>query len=174
MEHLSFARSSLVAGRDALLALLESVEGEAVRWRPGPGKWSMLEIANHLADEEREDFRARLRSTLEDPAAPWEPIDPEGWVSARRYQEQDMAASIERFAGEREESLRWLAELRDPNWNQSHETSDGGSITAGDLLASWVAHDLFHLRQLVRLKYRYLEQALPGFDPAYAGDWGES
>ena len=30
------------------------------RWRPEEGGWSVLEIVNHLADEETQDFRQRL------------------------------------------------------------------------------------------------------------------
>lgn len=170
---LASARDRLEVGRDALLPLLNSMTGAAAHWRPRPDAWSTLEIANHLADEEREDFRARLTRTLDDPQAPWDPIDPEGWVTERRYAERDLRASIDRFAREREASLTWLGELLEPDLKLAHVHPVAGSLRAGDLLAAWVAHDLFHVRQLVRLQYRYLSEAFPGFDPSYAGDWGE-
>ena len=173
VRQVRFARDRLAAGRDALLALLYAMRGEAALWRPHPGAWSSLEIANHLADEERDDFRARLSRTLDDPEAPWEPIDPEGWVRLRRYAERDMQASIDRFSVERDVSLHWLGELGEPDLSVAHVHPAAGPIRAGDLLAAWVAHDLFHVRQLVRLQYRYLGEAFPGFDPSYAGDWGE-
>lgn len=173
MERLRFAYGKLESGRDALLALLNGIDDAEARWRPRPGAWSAVEIANHLADEEREDFRARLRRTLEEPGAAWERIDPEGWVASRAYADRDIRTSIDRFATEREESLRWLAGLENPDWTLTHVHPTAGPIRAGDLLASWVAHDLFHVRQLVRLEYRYLAESLPSFDPSYAGDWGE-
>jgi hypothetical protein len=166
------ARDRLASGRDALLPLLYAMSGEAAQWRPRPGAWSSLEIANHLADEERDDFRARLARTLDDPQAPWEPIDPEAWVTSRRYGERDMQASIDRFSVERDVSLHWLSELEEPDLSLAHVHPLAGPIRAGDLLAAWVAHDLFHVRQLVRLHYRHLSEAFPGFDPAYAGAWG--
>ncbi len=44
-------------------------------------------------------------------------------------------------------------------------------MTAGDLLAAWVAHDVLHLRQLVELRYAYLvEEAQPN-SVGYAGEW---
>jgi len=54
---------------------------------------------NHLVDEEEGDFRLRLRSTLEDPARDWPPIDPEGWARlVRSYmvlgRDQDAKAAL--------------------------------------------------------------------------------
>ena len=46
-----------------------------------------------------------------------------------------------------------------------------GKLTAGDLLASWAAHDLLHLRQLNELRYAYLIQVAAPYSVRYAGDW---
>ena len=47
-----------------LPAVVQEVGHEDARWRPANGAWSVLEVVCHLADEEVEDFRARLESTL--------------------------------------------------------------------------------------------------------------
>jgi hypothetical protein len=46
-----------------------------------------------------------------------------------------------------------------------------GRLSAGDMLMSWVAHDLLHLRQLVELHYAYHKQQAQPYDIGYAGDW---
>lgn len=46
--------------RGVFESLLRVVRLEQARWKPTPDKWSMLEVVNHLYDEEREDFRQRL------------------------------------------------------------------------------------------------------------------
>ena len=84
-------------------ALLDGIADDEVRWRPAEGKWDLLEIVCHLYDEEREDFRARVRHALETPADELPPIDPEGWVTSRKYAEQDYQRSLERFIQERAE-----------------------------------------------------------------------
>ena len=173
VDLLPFACTRLRCGWQAIVALLEAMDEESIRWRPREGAWSALEIVNHLADEEREDFRERLRRTLEEPDRPWEPIDPAGWVTTRRYGHRKVRASIDRFSVEREASLRWLRQLEAADWTLAYLHPNLGPIRAGDLLVAWVAHDLFHLRQLVRLQYRHLEGAFPPFDPAYAGEWGD-
>ena len=44
-------------------------------------------------------------------------------------------------------------------------------MRAGDLLASWAAHDTHHQRQIVRLRYHRLEQLAEPYSLAYAGEW---
>ena len=39
----------------------------------------------------------------------------------------------------------------------------------GDVLASWVAHDLFHLRQLALLQWDILQKRSEPYSPAYSG-----
>ena len=42
-------------------------------------------------------------------------------------------------------------------------------LRAGDLLASWLAHDLIHIRQITRLHYRWLERLAAPYQLGYAG-----
>ena len=57
--------------------LFDGVSQEQAGWRSVPDKWSLLDVAAHLLDEEREDFRVRLKLTLEDPSIQWPRINPE-------------------------------------------------------------------------------------------------
>ena len=63
--------------------LVSGLSLEQARWKPSLDKWSILEVVNHLYDEEREDFRQRLSLVLADPMQPWPPIDPRTWVTSR-------------------------------------------------------------------------------------------
>ena len=113
---------------------------------------------NHLADEEAEDFRRRLELTLARKGEAWPPIDPQGWVESRDYRTRALGPSLDRFAAERERSVRWLRVLGDADLDASHAHPTLGTMRARDLLASWLAHDLIHIRQLTRLHYRWLER----------------
>ena len=89
-------------------ALMQHVTDEQARWKPKAGAWSMLDVVNHLVDEEKEDFRVRLDSILLNAEQDWPPIDPEGWVVERRYNERDLQESLDHYRSERRASLEWL------------------------------------------------------------------
>lgn len=139
-------------------------------WRPAAGSWSLLEVVCHLHDEERDDFRARLRSVLNDPTEDIVLVDPEGWVQERRYAEQDFATQLDRLCDERAQSIRWLRGLEQPSWENAYEHPKFGALSARMFLVNWLAHDHLHIRQINRLKYQYL-QAHAEVRLDYAGDW---
>jgi hypothetical protein len=49
-------------------SLAKGTDVEQSSWKPAPDKWSILEVVNHLYDEEREDFRQRLELVLTNPS----------------------------------------------------------------------------------------------------------
>jgi hypothetical protein len=150
--------------------IVENISDEQARWKPDPESWSILEVINHLFDEEREDFRVRLDHILHKPDQAWPKIDPGGWVTSRRYNQRDLMKSLHGFIDERHESLRWLEGLSSPDWD-SEGVAPWGTVRAGDMFAAWVAHDLLHLRQLVELQWAYTNRELKPFETIYAGEW---
>jgi len=140
-------------------------------WRPAPGKWSMVEVLCHLADEDRDDFRRRLDLTLHHPGTPWPPNDPEKWVQERNYAARSHADALADFLAERERSVAWLEGLGSIDLAKSYLHPRVGPLHAGDLLLSWLNHDLLHLRQLVRLEFAWNESRLPDHSSRYAGEW---
>ncbi|HXF60964.1 MAG TPA: DinB family protein [Caldilineaceae bacterium] len=171
MVELSFAVERFRHNAQAIAALAAGVDQEQARWKPAPDQWSILEVINHLYDEEREDFRTRLDLTLHQPETPWPAIDPQGWVASRHYNGRDLAESLAAFRREREASLAWLAGLKSPDWEIGRRHPAGFTLRAGDLLASWLAHDTLHLRQLAELHYQYHQHLAAPYDVAYAGQF---
>ena len=150
-------------------AMLRDMDLDAVRWKPEPAMWSMLEVINHLFDEEREDFRKRLELVLSNPDEPWPPIDPEGWVVQRGYNERDPAESLHDFLTEREKSLRWLTMQNSRDWQATYHHPQMGPMSAELLLANWLAHDLFHIRQVTDLHFAFLTKQVAPVSLNYAG-----
>lgn len=157
-----------------LTGVVEGLSPAAARWKPPDGAWSILEVCRHLLDEEVEDFRTRLRSTLEDSTRPWPPIDPPGWAIARKYNEADLADTVSRFRAERAASVDWLRSViagGEPDWSRSYLHPKAGPIRAGDLLVSWRAHDCLHLRQIAKRMHQLACDHAAGFSADYAGPW---
>lgn len=155
----------------AVLPPLTAMVGDAdARWKPAPQHWSVLEVCRHLLDEEREDFRPRLESTLRDPAAPWPKLQLEGIAERRGYNEADPKETVAAWTAERRKSVAWLRSLASPAWNNAYR-HPSRPIRAGDLLASWAAHDALHLRQISRRLHELAGRDGGGFETGYAGAW---
>jgi hypothetical protein len=149
--------------------LFENISDQQARWKPGADRWSLLEVINHLYDEEREDFRKRLALVLNNPDEPWPAIDPEGWVLERGYNEKSLKESLHNFFGERANSLAWLHALESPDWQATHRHPKMGPMSAELILANWLAHDLFHIRQTNDLHFAYLTRLVAPLSLDYSG-----
>jgi hypothetical protein len=160
--------------------VVRDVPLEDAQWRPpSPDPhWSILEIVRHLVDEEVEDFRTRLRLTLQEPQSQWRSIDPEGWAVHRKYNESRLDEATERFATERGTSVKWLRGLLSAapsgriDWSSAHVHPKFGPIHGGDLLAAWAAHDELHLRQIDKRLFQLATRDGGNFSVRYAGEWG--
>ena len=155
---------------ETIRSLTTGVPDEQARWKPDAESWSILEVVNHLYDEERLDFRVRVDYLLNHPDEDFPPIDPRGWVTEREYNRRDLEESVRNFLAEREKSLAWLRTLVQPDWEVARKTHFG-EIKAGDIFVAWGAHDLLHTRQLVELHWAWTVREARPFDVRYAGDW---
>ena len=155
---------------ETIRTLVQGVSDEQARWKPSPDCWSILEVINHLYDEVIEDFRTHLDIVLHHPSQPWPRVDPEGWVTERQYNQREVRKSLDNFLNARTESLVWLRDLSSPDWEATYN-APFGQVTAGDLFASWVVHDLLQIRQLVELHWAYTTLLVSPHKVDYAGPW---
>jgi hypothetical protein len=113
--------------------------------KPSPDDWSVLEVINHLYDEEREDFRQRFDYLLHRPGEPWPPIDPSR-LGHRTATTTSATCPLRCKTFSMNGKSRWhLAggALDQAQPGRRHETHPvAGKFHAGDMLAAWVAHDV--------------------------------
>jgi len=152
------------------LELLKDVGLDTIHWKQANDKWCLLEILCHLYDEERDDFRFRVKWLLERPGETPPPFNPLKWVTDHKYMQQDYEPMLYKFIAERENSLRWLNSLNNPNWDNHFEHPKMGKLTASYYLNNWLAHDYLHMRQILKLKFDYLKH-VSGNNLNYAGEW---
>ena len=155
---------------DVFRSLLDIRDKDQIHWKPDPSKWCPLEVICHLIDEEKEDFRNRVKTTLEKPGEEPTPIDPVGWVKSRNYIGQDFESKKEEFFRERKMSIDYLKSLDAPNWKNLYVHQSLGELSAELFLNNWLAHDLLHIKQLTKLHYDYLSRN-SGIGLDYAGKW---
>ena len=160
----------LVNSTEMIRALIHGIGQEQAQVKPDAESWSILEVICHLHDEEREDFREHLDFVLHRQDEEWHVIDPQGWVKERKYNEKNFVEIQEKFFAERKRSLEWLNGLTDIDWGMTY-TSEFGSMSAGEMFSSWVAHDNLHIRQLVELRRARIERITQPYPIGYAGEW---
>lgn len=162
--------NELSRNRNVFKEHLSGLTPDIYLWKPDPEKWCILQVVCHLYDEEREDFRARMKHILDTPEKSLPPIDPQNWVTLKKYIEKDYNEVLNKFLFERELSVKWLMDLSDAGWENTYHDPKRGPITARMLFCNWLAHDYIHIRQITKLKYLYFKQ-LTGEDLNYAGNW---
>jgi hypothetical protein len=162
-------REELRANADRIAALVGNVASDQSRWRPSAGDWSVREVVAHLHDEERQDFRLFLPRLL----ALERPLPPGLAEQGDRPpgNERELEASLAGFLDQRARSVAWLETLGEQDWDTTGDLPWGAMMPAGDMLASWVVHDLLHTRQLVELLHAHVVREAAPFDPAHAGEW---
>jgi hypothetical protein len=105
-----------------------------------------------LIHSERTDWVVRARIILEHgPAVPFEPFD--RFAQSEQSRGKRLPDLLDEFARLRAQNLETLRGLRltdsDLERTGSHPTL--GTVTLRQLLATWVAHDLSHVGQVVRV-----------------------
>lgn len=168
--NLLFFINQFTQNRKTFSDILSGIEPALQTWKQNSDKWSLLEIVCHLYDEEREDFRQRFQYILDTPEKDPPSINPQGWVTERKYIEQNYLTKLVGFLEERDKSIAYLKSLTDVSWDNQYEHKHFGSITANHYLHNWLAHDYLHIKQITKLKYDYLI-ANSDQDMSYAGEW---
>ncbi|HEX8249301.1 MAG TPA: DinB family protein [Pyrinomonadaceae bacterium] len=169
--NLQFFIARLTANAKVLESLCREMTVEQSGWKQSPEKWSIRQVVYHLSRTEERDFRPRLEKTLRDKNEDWNSLV----ASEMRLEEtsgaNNLSEYLQNFLAEREKSIIWLKTLDNPVWENSHRHNEQLTLAAGDLLASWLAHDYLHIKQIVRLQYDYVNSISEPFKTDYAGKW---
>jgi len=123
---------------------------EEICRRPGPGRWSVLEIVTHLADAEIVGAW-RFRSVLATDGTPLQAFDQNAWADAFRYPDSDLAESLDVFETNRRATLSLLRRV-DPALHAHHGLhAERGRETITHLIRLYAGHDLNHLAQIEQI-----------------------
>lgn len=160
---LESARGILRRTPSTLASLVRDLPDAWVRQNEGPGTWSVFDVVGHLIHGERTDWIPRARIILEHGTSkPFEPFD-----RLAQFQASGGKSLNQLLAEFSELRARNLAELVELRLTPEQLALQGrhpelGLVTLGQLLSTWVAHDLDHLVQVARVMAKcYTEQVGP-------------
>ncbi len=114
---------------------------------PAPGKWSVVEIIAHLAEDELTSTW-RYRQMIENPGVALAGFDQDLWASLGKYQSWTAEDGLAMFRLLREANLRMLHGLAPEQWECHGIHAERGRITVRDLARHMAAHDRNHLDQI--------------------------
>ena len=145
----------------ALHALLLGLPDAWTRATEGPGTWSPFDVVGHLIHGERTDWVPRVEHILaHGDAVPFPPFDREAMFTASAG--MSLAELLATFAELRAVSLSRLDALRltESDLDRTGRHPEFGVVTLRQHLATWVAHDLSHVSQVVRVMGRQYDGAV--------------
>jgi hypothetical protein len=139
------------AGYQEVINALDGFPAESLTAHPIPGKWSAREIVHHLADSESTSA-IRLRRLLVEDKPLIQGYDQDQFASKLRYNERDMAPSLEAFRSARATTAQLLSLMSEEEWKLEGVHSESGRYTVEDWLAIYAAHAHNHAAQIQRLR----------------------
>lgn len=147
-------------------AIRELLDGLSESWQrtdEGPDTWSPFDNVGHLIHGEETDWIPRARIILEHGSdEPFEPFD--RFAQFERFRDWRPGELLDRFAELRASNLETLRawELGPEQLELRGRHPELGTVTLGQLLATWAAHDLGHVAQIARvMAKRYRDDVGP-------------
>jgi hypothetical protein len=136
---------------DDIQRAIEGVDRAVLERPEAPGKWSIVQVVQHLADTELViGFRYRMILAQDKPPIPG--FDQNLWADRLRYDHVRIEDALEQLGAIRQANLRVLTRLQPEEWERVGLHSERGPETVRRISELEAAHDIVHLRQIDRIK----------------------
>lgn len=145
---------------DIVRAMLSDLSDGWTAGDEGPETWSPYQVVGHLTYIEEHDWIDRTRVILEHGTERvLEPVDREAGFT--QFMDWTLNDLLDRFAAVRIANLETLEALIDVVDLQRRGVHPSfGEVTIGQLLATWVVHDLNHLGQIAKTMAKQYTEAV--------------
>ncbi len=116
-----------------------------------PGKWSVREVLQHLADSELV-WSYRVRMILAHDRPQLTGYDQDLWATRLHYEESDAEAALDQFRVLREANLLLLGRVSAADLRRVAIHAERGEESVERMIRLNAGHDLLHLRQIDRIR----------------------
>jgi hypothetical protein len=132
---------------DEMDMFLSNCPPAAVVWSPGFDRWSILEIAAHLADAELL-AAARIRRIITQDRPELHGYKQELWAQSLAYRLQKIDVVSARFALLRRENASLLEMAGEEVWRLKGRHDEYGELSLRELIEDYISHTAKHLGQM--------------------------
>lgn len=129
---------------------IRGLDDSELRRPEAPGKWSVIEVIQHLADSDLV-FSYRLKMMLTEDRPPLQGYDQDRWAGVLHYREVPLELTLDQLRGVRAANLHVVKQLSPSQLERVGLHTERGPESAGFLLQLMGAHDLVHRRQIDRI-----------------------
>jgi hypothetical protein len=146
-----------------LNTLLRDLPDNWIRNNEGADTWSPYDVVGHLIHGENTDWISRLEITLSDSTdKDYTPFD--RFAQLQESQGKTLSMLLDEFASIRKRNIAILLSKNITQGDLSRQAIHPkfGTVTLNQLLSTWVAHDMDHIFQIVRvIAYQYDKEVGP-------------
>jgi hypothetical protein len=115
-----------------------------------PGKWSVIEVIQHLADSDLvAGFRTRMVLSEDRPSL--QGYDQDRWASEFHYRDVGLEQALDQLRGLRTANLHLWRSLSPAQLDRVGMHTERGPESTGHILRLMAGHDLVHRRQIDRI-----------------------
>jgi uncharacterized damage-inducible protein DinB len=133
-----------------LRAAVAQVPTDMLRRAEAPGKWSVAEVLQHLADSDLiTGYRTRLMLAQDNPPIPG--YDQDAWALRLHYADAEPSGALAQFEALRVANLALWRRLNESELARTGLHSERGPESVGYLIKLIAAHDLVHFGQITRI-----------------------
>ena len=135
----------------ALASAIVGLSSTQVRTPESPGKWSIAQVLQHLADSDLVwGWRVRLILSHDRPQITG--YDQDLWAERLHYADADPGEALALFGLLRGANLRLIERATPQDMARVGVHSERGEESIGYLCRLYAGHDLLHLNQIARIK----------------------
>ena len=141
-------------GVEVFAQALKGVPAEILDKSPAPGKWSIRQIAVHLADSETVGV-TRFRTIAAQPGSVLKAYDQDAWAQKLAYTQQSPEQALELFTLLRKTTAAMLRALPEAAWKNTGRHEESGEVVLEKFVEHYCDHVDNHSRQMREIRQKF-------------------